>query len=257
MIVDKNRAIFERAAIASLYAEADKLVPAEEAILARFRGDHEGKHVLDLGVGGGRTAPWLARSAASYVGLDFSHKMVEVCRKRYPEWRFAWGDARDLSAFDPATIDFVLFSFNGIDSVGDQDRRRILAEVARVLKPRGVFVFSSHNLDKVAGRTFFRSIFEYDVRPNPISLTKALARISIRLYRYARNARNQMRADDHAILVDPGHGFVLCHYYIGAEAQRRQLREAGFAVVEVVDDDGQPVQSSTASDFLYYVARKR
>jgi ubiquinone/menaquinone biosynthesis C-methylase UbiE len=125
--------IFENPKIVQYYAQHADLTPTEEMILRDHQGDFVNKRVLDLGVGAGRTVPWLAPSAASYVGVDYSDAMIEQCRTRFPHYRFEYGDARDLARFAAGAFDFALFSFNGIDFVGHEDRQTILREAARVL----------------------------------------------------------------------------------------------------------------------------
>lgn len=132
-IADANRAVYERRSVSKGYARAGDLHRPEAVILEQYKDDFVGKSALDIGVGGGRTAPWLAGTAATYTGIDFSEEMVRTCRERYPQWKFQWGDARDLSDFASSNTDFVLFSFNGIDYVAHEDRLEILREVMRVL----------------------------------------------------------------------------------------------------------------------------
>ena len=102
--------------------------------------------VLDLGVGGGRTTPYLSQIAAHYVGLDYAEEMIRVCRTKFPQLQFAVADASDLSLFAAGSFDAVVFSFNGLDSLWPiEKRQQCLQECHRVLKPGGVFIFSSHN----------------------------------------------------------------------------------------------------------------
>ncbi|MGE4048279.1 MAG: class I SAM-dependent methyltransferase [Acetobacteraceae bacterium] len=118
----RNRSVYERPAIVAEYARAEDLTAAELRLLHRYEALIIGGHVLDLGVGAGRTTPFLASRAASYVGIDYSQNMVDACRTRFPHWHFRRGDARDLSDFATQSCDFVLFSFNGIDSVSHDGR---------------------------------------------------------------------------------------------------------------------------------------
>ena len=155
--------------------------------------------------------------------------------------------------FPKITLDFVLFSFNGIDYVGHDDRARVLKQVARILRPGGIFVFSSHNLKAVPHATFLRETFRVALSWNPVSSAKAIVRVGLRLFNYARNAPTQQRTADHAILTDPAHGFVLRTYYITAEAQRWKLVAAGFSSLI----DVEPGTDEAVPYYLYYAARKK
>jgi SAM-dependent methyltransferase len=249
---NSNQPIFERPAIVAEYAAAAALTPAEVRLLKRYQAEILGKDVLDIGVGAGRTTPFLAGQAASYVGIDFSQRMIDTCQKRFPDWCFRCGDARDLSAYPSASYDFVLFSFNGIDCVDHAGRMQILREVIRVLRPNGVFMFSSHNLDAVGSGNFLRDVFRVSLSADPVRNAKAIARVGLRLMNYLRNARRQYRAAEYALLTDPAHGFTILHYYIAASAQRQQLMKVGFSPSIDVEADTQ----DRTPYYLYYVARK-
>ena len=250
--LESNRNVYEQRSIVLQYARDTDLTSAEAQLLAQFGDDIVGKRVLDLGVGGGRTASYLAERSSSYVGVDSSEAMVRACRERYPHLEFRQGDARNLSHFDNGEFDFVLFSFNGIDYVGHADRTRILREVARVLRPGGVLVFSSHNLASVPSGTLLHRVFQVSLSANPLRSAKSIARAAINLVNYLRNAPGQQRTADYAILVDPAHGFVLRTYYVTIEEQRRQIEAAGFSsLINVV-----PGTDEDIPYYLYYSARK-
>src|SRR5437016_793364 len=61
-----------------------------------------GMAILDVGVGGGRTTPYLASLASHYVGIDYAEEMVQVCRKKFPSLTFKVLDAGDMSCFADA-----------------------------------------------------------------------------------------------------------------------------------------------------------
>ena len=252
MDVNRNRLAYERPAIVAKYAAAATLPPAEVRLLQRYEADIIGKHVMDLGVGAGRTTPFLASRAASYVGIDFSQRMVDACRQRFPHWRFCRGDARDLSDHAAQSYNFVLFSYNGIDCVDHTGRLQILREVARVLRPGGVFMFSSHNLDVVGPMGFLPHVFHIGLSANPVRSAKAVARVGLRLVNYLRNAPWQCRTAEYAILTDPSDDFIMLHYHITAATQRRQLVEAGFLPTIDVEADSQDIVPYC----LHYGARK-
>ena len=251
--LERNKTIYERRSIVLQYATSTGLTEAEQQLLARYHADIVGGRVLDLGVGAGRTTPYLADLAESYVGVDFSAAMVTACQQRHPQLVFRQADARDLSAFPEGHFDVVLFSFNGIDYVGHDDRARVLQQVARILKTGGVFVFSSHNLAAVPGASYLRETFRVDLSWNPLHSAKAVVRAGRGIYNYARNAPAQQRTADYAILTDPAHGFVLRTYYVTADAQRRQLVAAGFSSLV----DIEPGTDEAIPYYLYYAARKK
>ena len=102
--------------------------------------------ILDIGVGGGRTTPYLSQKASRYVGVDYSEEMVRTCRNKFPGLEFMVADASDLSAFPDASFDAIVIAFNGLDYLfPNEKRRQCLRECGRVLRADGVLVFSSHN----------------------------------------------------------------------------------------------------------------
>src|SRR5262249_45600 len=126
------------------------LHPPERALLERWRGRWQEVDMLDLGVGTGRTTYTFGAITRRYVGVDYSPKMIELCRCQFPEGpsvKFIVGDASDLSFLGEDRFDFILFSFNGIDYVTQDKRLRVLSEVRARLRGRdSLFLFSSHSL---------------------------------------------------------------------------------------------------------------
>ncbi|MFL5846594.1 MAG: class I SAM-dependent methyltransferase [Solirubrobacteraceae bacterium] len=120
--------------------------PGEAAALAHLEPVLDGARVLDLGVGKGRTTTLIAPRAASYIGLDISPGMIDGARERHPGADLRVGDARRLDGIADASVDVVVFSFNGIDAVSHEDRAKVMAEIARVLVPGGRALISSLNL---------------------------------------------------------------------------------------------------------------
>jgi len=58
-------------------------------------------------------------------------------------------------------------------------------------------------------------------------------------------------------LNDAAHQFGLRTYYLTATEQASQLKEAGLdGLLEVLGEDGFPLASSRAKEFLHYVVRK-
>ena len=149
MTADPNLEKYNEPEVVDYYKKAEGLQPSEEYLFKRYL--KPGMSILDIGVGGGRTTPYLSKIAARYVGADYSNAMVEVCKKRFPALEFCHADATDMRVFQDNEFDAVVFSFNGIDYIQiDVARLKCLGEVFRILKPEGCFIFSSHNA-KVLG----------------------------------------------------------------------------------------------------------
>lgn len=104
----------------------------------------KGKRVLDAGCGRGRYAEWLTERGANVVGVDKSSEMVERARDRIDgraEIRRAdIGTALEFA--DDSEFDGVV---SGLSLHYVEDWRPTFAEFARVLRPGGFLVFSTHH----------------------------------------------------------------------------------------------------------------
>ena len=139
-----NLGVYSAPDVVDHYAGLDYLTAAEQLLFETYI--KPGTSVLDLGVGGGRTTPYLSAVAATYVGLDYSEEMIRACRSKFPKLHFAVQDAADLSMFADESFDSIIFSFNGIDYLlPSEKRQRCLRECYRALKPGGTLIFSCHN----------------------------------------------------------------------------------------------------------------
>lgn len=107
--------------IVSRYAGMYSLSACEQLLFDTYL--RPGMAILDLGVGGGRTTPFLSRSASRYVGVDYSEEMIRACRAKFPHLQFAVADASDLSQYADASFDSVVFSYNGLDCLAPREKR--------------------------------------------------------------------------------------------------------------------------------------
>jgi SAM-dependent methyltransferase len=95
--------------------------------------------VAEICCGRGEAFALLGDRIGRGIGIDISLAMLEAAMRHHPGERFSFvqGDATTLPLAD-ASVDTV-FMLGGIHHVND--RRRLFAEIARVLKPGGRFYF--------------------------------------------------------------------------------------------------------------------
>lgn len=243
------------------------LRPAEAVILARYVAGC--KRVLELGCGAGRILGYLVQLGGEVHGIDISEVMVERCRAHYPSANVQLGDIAALSATVTGPFDGILAPDNVLGSFDDAARRRVLADIRELLAPRGLLVFSAHNLDVVKSNRQGNHVIAQERRTrasllaalaqrSSLELLRTLPRIPRRLRNRRRLAPLQYRAADHAVLNDLAHDYALLHYYVTRDGQDRQLAELGFELLEVLDLDGWPVKpgESGRTTSLYHVARR-
>ncbi|MEO8815842.1 MAG: phthiotriol/phenolphthiotriol dimycocerosates methyltransferase [Mycobacterium sp.] len=106
------------------------------------QADLSGKQVLEISCGHGGGAAYLVRTLqpASYTALDFNGDGIAYCRERHilPGLDFVEGDAESLP-FPDESFDVVL---NVEASHAYPQLPRFIAEVARVLRPGGHFLYA-------------------------------------------------------------------------------------------------------------------
>ncbi|MGV9950264.1 MULTISPECIES: class I SAM-dependent methyltransferase [Rhodococcus] len=106
-------------------------------------GDVAGKDVLELGCGSAPCARWLAGRGARAVGLDISMGMLArgltAMDRGGPRVPLVQAGAEDLP-FPDASFDIACSAFGAVPFVADS--ARVMREVARVLRPGGIWVFA-------------------------------------------------------------------------------------------------------------------
>ena len=108
------------------------------------QADITGKQVLEISCGHGGGASYIVRTLrpASYTGLDFNAEGIAFCRKRHnmPGLDFLHGNAESLPFADQ--------SFDAVINIEASHLYArfpfFLAEVARVLRPEGHFLYTDH-----------------------------------------------------------------------------------------------------------------
>lgn len=249
-----NQQIYHASDIAKSY-QSRSLSDAETAALLKYQPTFAQRDVLDLGVGTGRTTWYLAPLARRYIGIDYSPAMVDHLRAALPGTDVRPADMRDLSEFGDGSFDFVLGACNVIDAVSHEDRQRVLHEARRVLRPRGIFMFSSHNRSLSTaqrGPQLLRS-------QNPATQAKHIAVYFRRLINHAKVRKLRRFEAEYALLNDAGHDYRLLHYYVDRDTQRKQLERTGFRLLNVFSAAGRVLAESevdTQSSSLLYVCER-
>jgi len=95
--------------------------------------------VLDLGCGNGRFYEFI--KVKGYTGIDPSSKMIEICKKKYPDCEFIVGDINKINKlFDK------VFSIAVLHHIPSQFQKTFLNEVKKVLKDDGTLTLTVWNL---------------------------------------------------------------------------------------------------------------
>jgi len=101
-----------------------------------------GWQALDLGTGTGHDAVYLIQQGFDVIGIDISPTAVRLARENASHHGlfafFQWGDIRDIPVEDH-WVDFVndRGCFHLLEAM---DQPKAVEEIARVLKPRGLFL---------------------------------------------------------------------------------------------------------------------
>lgn len=112
--------------------------------------DWAGKEVLDLGCAGGFMAEAMAEKGAKVTGIDPAEQAIDAARAHAAQMghdiRYDVGVGESLPYAD-ASFDYVV-CVDVLEHVQDLDQ--VLREVARVLRPGGLFLFDTINRNPIA-----------------------------------------------------------------------------------------------------------
>ena len=247
-----NKTAYSREDVVKYYQNTDLLFKTEEVLFEKLSAMIKKSKMLDIGIGGGRTTKYLLPISRDYTGVDYVPQFAEETAKKYPNANIMCSDATNLKEFEAETFDFVLFSYNGIDALSNEQRGLVFKEIFRVLKKSGIFMFSSHNREyHYFNKLPWRRKIEYDMQ-----FLKFFLYCLYHLPKHYKMKKHEIFTDEYAIVNDGDHRYSLLAYYISIDKQAKQLTEFGFSEIEAFDMKGNLVKSDTTSPWIYYLARK-
>lgn len=250
-----NMRVYHAPGIEHAYSRSDELEAGEVAALLKYQPAVSNRDVLDVGVGAGRTTPYLMQLAKSYVAIDYSPIMVECFKHKFQDVPIRCEDMRNLSFLAAESIDFALASCNVLDAVSHEHRLIVLRQLHRVLRPQGIILFSSHNrsfLPALRGPQLRRSL-------SPCNQARYVVQFVRQHINHFSTGKLRRFERDYALLDDIGHDYRLLHYYIDRASQHRQLAQCGFETLAVYTNSGRLAadgDQAADSPILYYVAAK-
>jgi SAM-dependent methyltransferase len=181
---------------------------------AQLLGDVTGRDMLEVGSGAAQCARWLTTRGARVVASDLSGGMLAQARRLQARpgsprpAGLVQADARRLP-FADAAFDLAFSAYGAVPFVADPER--VIAEVARVLRPGGRWVFSSTHPIRWA----------FPDEPGPAGLTASLSYFDRTPY---------VELDEHGRLLYAEH-----HRTLGDRI--RDLVAAGLQVDDLVEPE--------------------
>ena len=135
----------------------------------------EGKDLLDIscGKGVGIDAYQKYANFKSLSGIDFNSNFIDSCRSNYPEAKFEVMNAEDIK-YPDQSFDIIT---NVDSSYGYPDSGKFYAEVKRLLKPGGIFLYADGFTDEsrfLDHSHLFSNVVRTDLTQNAINACKEM-----------------------------------------------------------------------------------
>jgi SAM-dependent methyltransferase len=232
-LANNNLQIYNSTEIAAHYAGLSQITPCEHLLFQKYVP--HGAVVLDLGVGGGRTTPYLSARSSAYLGVDYAPEMVRVCQAKFPNLEFKVAHASDLSEIRSHSFDAVVAAFNVRPEWNHERVRRI---ATRIAPAEGLF-----------GRLL------YSILNCIAALAATMRAASGTLRRLLRQSGSGAfwRGEGH--VLDPAHGGLYTHCWVPKQVVAEVTR-SGFCVLETVAGDYPRASGQYLTDWYYYVLGK-
>lgn len=228
------------------------LMPVEKYVFEKYFGSKKCDNLLDIGIGAGRTTAYLLNYCKQYVGIDYSENLIQKAKLKFAELDLRCMNAVDLGTFSEGSFDFVNFSFNGIDYASLNDRAKILSEINRVLKPGGVFFFSTHN----------KNAHNFNLSPwlnskNSIWINlKTFLKLLPYMRRHFKKQKFELYEKEYAVINNCAHNYGLMTFHSTPEFVKKQLGYHSFDSIDFYNLSGQPTDESCTDEWLFVVCKK-
>ncbi|MHB1254163.1 MAG: class I SAM-dependent methyltransferase [Candidatus Humimicrobiaceae bacterium] len=269
-----QKKIYNHVRISKDYARRDYLDSPESKIIEELRDVLPKFNMLDMGVGGGRTTRYFLPLVNSYIGADYAPNMIAECKKKFKNKKiFEVLDVRNMSKFSDNMFDFILFSYNGIDSFGLEDRETALKEIKRVLRNDGYFSFSTHNInwhglsDLFTIKNMFKRLTnKTESTKNPFSVfiiffKSVFINLRLNFQNKSFNIKNHidhLRKEGYGCLIDNSLNGKASIFYTSYKSQIQQLKKLGFKNITAYSVNGIKTEDESElnkSGWIYYLCR--
>lgn len=214
---------------------------SERAMVSKYFNPDDA--ILELGCGAGRISINLALAGFSNLtATDFSPAMVDAARKiaeskNLSGIKFAVCDAVSIG-FGDGSFGGAVFGFNGLMQIPRrQNRRKALREIARILKPRSRFLFTTHDRDNIKNKQYWENEKK----------------------QWLSNSQMPVLDDFGDIYYRGDHGNIFIHSPVRSEIED-DLQAAGFVLLECslrsIIAQEPPAVVDFSDDCLFWAAEK-
>ncbi|MBW2991550.1 class I SAM-dependent methyltransferase [Candidatus Woesearchaeota archaeon] len=184
-------------------------------------GDIKGKKLLDIGCGAGVHAKKYLAKGAIVEGIDISRTMIELAKKNCPKAKFKVGTLRKLS-YNNSSFDIVTGSLC-VDYLNSKEMNVTFKEVNRVLKKKGLFIYSNESPINAARESYENKNFKIKVA-GTILFKKTGRKISF-----------GSAFEDWIVEWEMVPGMLMKTYKHTFRTQLLALGKAGFELIDFID----------------------